>query len=178
MWKNLLLICVSINAIISGRELLPPFPDTLQVEPSLPASFIMGPNPDLYSGVIWGEQKAIEDLLHSHHINAVFFFVQLCGDVIQRDPTGFLDEFQLPQRFDLMGCKNVEIRKTFWQKHPVLIAQYRDHEGRNSYRLWIGLNSRIGGWVLSVSFQYPEKQKAPTSDQLAIWNQFLHTTDS
>ena len=173
MWKIVFLACLSVNTVAGCKELLPPFPESLSVEPHLPDSYVMGPNPDLYSGVIWGEEAAIDDLLQTHHINDVFFFVRLSGDVIQQDPTAFCDEFTLPERFTMMGCTDIEIRKTFWKKHPVLITTFRDDQGRAGYRAWIGLSSCIGGWVLSVSFQYPEDQVAPTDEQLAIWSTFL-----
>jgi len=177
MWKKLFLVFLSVNTLVFGRELLPPFPDTLCIEPNIPDTFEMGPNPDLYAGVIWGEKEAIHELLDSHKIENIFFFVRLSGDIIQQDPTSFGDEFTLPERFSMMGCTDVEIRKTFWKKHPVLIANYLDHEGRAGYRAWIGLNSCLGGWVLSVSFQYPESQTAPTDEQLAIWTTFLNSPD-
>ncbi len=173
MWKKWFLVCLSVNSVILGRELLPPFPDQLSIEPRVPDTFVMGPNPDLYGGVIWGEKEAIEKLQATWKIDAVFFFVTLSADIIQQDQMTFRDEEILPDRFDSMGCTDVQIRKIFWEKHPVLAATYREPDGRTGYRAWIGLNSCIGGWVLSVSFQYPESQTTPTSNQLAIWNDFL-----
>ncbi len=177
MWKKPLLIVLSINTLAFGRDLLPPFPDPLTVEPAIPENFVVGPNPDLYSGVIWGEQEALKRLQNSFHIDSVFFFVQLSGDIIQQNPTDFVDEFSLTDRFEQMGYSDIDIRKSFWEKHPVLMTQYTDNEGRSGYRAWIGLNSRIGGWVLSVSFQYPETETMPTSQELAIWKTFLQSPD-
>lgn len=173
MWKKVVIICLSVNAALFGRELLPPFPAQLSIEPELPETFVMGPNPDLYSGVIWGEKKAIEQLQATHKIQDIFFFVRLSGDMIQQDPTSFIDEDLLPQRFTQMGYTDIEIHKSFLGQHPMLNATYTDHEGRKGYRAWIGLNACIGGWALSVSFQYPESQIAPTPEQLAIWTTFL-----
>lgn len=177
MWKKGFLLWLSVNTLLFGRELLPPFPDRLSVEPHIPDSFVVGPDPDLYSGIIWGKKEAIERLQTNHKIDDVFFFVRLSGDIIQQDPTSFQNEEALYDRFSLMGCTDVDIYKTYWEKHPVLIASYVDSDGRAGYRAWIGLNSCVGGWVLSVSFQYPENQIAPTPEQLAIWNDFLTSSD-
>ncbi|MCH9626531.1 MAG: hypothetical protein S4CHLAM2_01530 [Chlamydiales bacterium] len=176
MWKKVLLVCLSYSYLIQGRELLPPFPDSLSVNPAIPDAFVMGPDPDLYSGIIWGEKEAIDRLIESRKVDSIFFFVRLSGDIIQQGPDCFADEFNLPDRFTSMGCTDVEIQKTYWNQHPVLITHYLDHQKREEFRAWIGLNSRIGGWVLSVSFQYPESQSAPTQEQLTVWKTFLQST--
>ncbi len=136
----------------------------------------MGPNPDLYAGVIWGEERAIERLLETHKVDDIFFFVRLSGDIIQQGPTTFSEEGTLLHRLGLMGCSKVEISKDFWDKHPILIATYLNPAGRAEYRAWIGLNSCVGGWVFSVTFQYPESQQAPNNEQLAIWTNFLNSS--
>ncbi|MCC5831593.1 MAG: hypothetical protein JJU12_00925 [Chlamydiales bacterium] len=175
MWKKAFLLCLSINTLLFGRELLPPFPDRLSVEPRIPESFVMGPDPDLYSGVVWGEKEAIKRLCMTHKIDDVFFFVRLSGDIIQQDQTTFQNEESLYDRFRLMGCTKIDIYKKYWEKHPVLVASCIDSDGRAGYRAWIGLNSCVGGWVLSVTFHYPESQTAPTPEQLAIWTNFLES---
>ena len=145
--------------------------------------------PNLFDGVVWGEEKDVDSYLSSPEISGKLIRDYPKGNMIliadfspnetQIDKDRFsIEEIpgqieEVQHSFEARGYRDVKVRKFHWGPYPVLSVQMNDRKGVPICMAWIGLN--YGKMVLAISAVF-SKDPATYKKGLQIWQQLMDNT--